>query len=283
MTLTDPVAALCGHHGQSDPEQLILRLCQELIDQCATPSGPTRLEILASCQGVRDIHRKPIRHEIGCSGFLAPINGGYEITVNADEPPERQNFSIAHEIVHTFFRDACPCSQPTDREEQLCNLGAAERTMPSSRFPAYLAEVGLSLAGIDACKAEFSVSFEAAAHRAMDLTSESACLFIAAMSRTMQQERLGTGEPMLRVVRWRPSPHWPHRDGYKNKPVAPGSLISQAFTYQDERHARTRLGLPFAPDTYELEARGYSYPRSGNASYRQAVSLARALADGAAA
>jgi Zn-dependent peptidase ImmA (M78 family) len=283
MNPTDPVAALCAYHGQSDPEQLVLRLCQDLIDECVTQAGPTPLNILASCQGVRAIHRKAIRPEIGCSGFLAPVDGGYEITVNAGEPLERQNFSIAHEIVHTFFRNACPCSQPTEREEHLCNLGAAELTMPASRFSAYLAQSHLSLASVDACKTEFAVSFEAAARRAMSVTSEPACVFIAALGRTIKEENLDTGRPILRVIRWRASPSWPYPYGYKNRPVEPASLIGQAFANQDERHGRTRLGLPFDPATYQLEARGYGYSRLGNPDYRQAVSLARFPANGTAA
>ena len=276
MNHTDPVAALCASHGETDPEQLILRLCQELIDHCALQAGPIPLRVLASWQGVREIHRSPIHPASGCSGLLVPSDGGYEITVNSGEPRERQNFSIAHEIVHTFFRDACPCSRPSSREEQLCNLGAAELTMPAERFARHLAAVGLSLAGIDSCAKEFDVSFEAAARRAMNLTSQPACLFVAALSRTKQQEQLDSGHPILRIVKWRPSQSWPNQGCYKNKPVDPGSLIGQAFTHQDERHGYRRLGLPFDSSAYQLEARGYSYPREGNHTYRQAISLARA-------
>ena len=262
MNITDPVAALCGYHGESDPEQLILKLCRELTSQCPTEAGPAPLLVLASCQGVRRIHREPIRPETGCSGFLVPSDGGYETTVNSAEPSERQNFSIAHEIIHTFFRDACSCSTATEREEQLCDLGAAELTMPADRFAAHLARAGLSLAAIDSAKAEFAVSFEAAGRRAVTLTPESACLFIAALGRTLKQERTNTGEPVLRVVRWRASPSWPNPRGYRNRPVEPASLIGQAFAHQDERRGRARLGLPFDPATYQLEARGYGYPRA---------------------
>jgi hypothetical protein len=281
--LIDPVAALCAYHGETDPERLILRLCQELSGRCPTQAGPTPLLVLASCQGVRRIHSRVIDPVPGCSGFLLPVDGGYEITVNSTECRERQNFSVAHETVHTFFRHACPRSWPSAREEQLCNLGAAELTMPAYRFSSYLAGTGLSLAGIDACGEEFDVSFEAAARRAINLTGEPACLFIAALGRTAEEDRLDTGEPALRVVSWRASRSWPHTHGYKDTPIEPASLIGQAFAHQDERHGHSRLGLPSDLVTYQLEARGYGYPRNGNPDYRQAVSLARVPADGAAA
>jgi len=275
MNHTDPVAALCASHGETNPEQLILRLCQELIAHCAPRASAIPLPVLASWQGVREIHSRPINPAAGCSGLLVPSDGGYEITVNSGEPRERQNFSIAHEIVHTFFREACPCSRPSSREEQLCNLGAAELTMPAERFARHLARAGLSLAGIDSCAKNFDVSFEAAARRAMNCTSQPACLFVAALSRTKQQEQLDSGQPILRIVKWRPSQSWPYPSCYKNRPVDPNSLIGQSFAHQDERHGYVRLGLPFDSSVYELEARGYSYPREGNQNYRQAVSLAR--------
>lgn len=103
---TDSVAALCRHRHETDLEQLILRLCRELLAECPTEVGPTPLRVLGSCQGVRSYRSRPIRPEAGCSGLLIPSDGGYEITVNSSEPQERQNFSTAHEIVHTFFRDA---------------------------------------------------------------------------------------------------------------------------------------------------------------------------------
>ncbi len=275
MNQPDPaVLALCRYHREADPERLVLRLCRRLLAQCPTASGPTPLQVLGSLQGVRRYDSRPIHPSAGCSGLLVPRDGGYDITVHVGEPKERQNFSVAHEIVHTFFREASPYAQPSLQEEKLCDLGAAELTMPSARFSAFLAAKGLSLAGIGECRTEFAVSFEAAGRRSISLTDEPACLLIATMSRTKKQKHFDVGEPVLRITKWWQSQTWPDGNNYQNLAVDPASLIGQAFTNQDQRHGRASLGIAFRPGIYELETRGYAYPLPGNPGHRQVVTLA---------
>ena len=84
---------------------------------------------------------------------------GYEIEYNPHRPRGRVNFSIAHEIAHTFFPDCAEAVRNRSRErweapdwelevlcnvgaaehlqfpEVLCNVGAAELTMPVGSFP----------------------------------------------------------------------------------------------------------------------------------------------------
>jgi len=223
-------------------------------------------------QGVRRYDTRLIHPSTGCSGLLVPSDGGFEITVHAGEPKERQNFSVAHEIVHTFFREASPCIRPSLQEERLCDLGAAELAMPSARFSACLAGKGLSLTGIDECGKEFAVSFEAAGRRSISLTSEPACLLIATVSRTKKQEH--AGELVLRITKWWQSQTWPESNGYQSLAVDPASLIGRAFTHQDQRHGSASLGVAFHPRIYELEARGYSYPLPNDPAHRQVVTLA---------
>ena len=114
--------------------------------------------MLGSVQGVRAYHCEPINPAAGCSGLLVPRDGGYEITVCSDEPEGRQNFSIAHEIVHTFFREICPTTTASAEEERLCDLGAAVLTMPAARFGVFVATRPLTFATIDECRREFAVS-----------------------------------------------------------------------------------------------------------------------------
>ena len=197
------------------------------------------------------------------------------MTVDVDEPDERQNFSIAHEVVHTFFRDLRPYASPSNEEERLCDIGAAELTMPAARFGAFVRAGRLCFATIDELHEEFAVSFEAAARRTMQLTDGAACLFVAALVRTERQERFNKGTPALRITKWTPSSEWPNQRSFRHLLVATGSLLDQAFINQDERSARADLGIKLCSDIYDIEVRGYSYPRPGDPLYRQVLALAQ--------
>jgi hypothetical protein len=94
------------------------------------------------------------------------------------------------------------------------------------------------------------------------------------MCLTNQQRRSGDGGLVLRVTRWWQSQSWPKAGGYFHKPVRSGSVMSEAFE-QDARTQRGSLGIAFCGGVYELEARGYSYPKPGKPDHSQVVALAR--------
>jgi hypothetical protein len=255
-------------------------LCEELLAQCPTDRGPSPLPVLASCQGVRACRAAHILPAAGCSGLLIPADGGYEIVVCSDEPEGRQNFSTAHEIIHTFFREVGPAPAISAEEEKLCNLGAAILTMPAARFGRFLAARPLCFATIDECHREFAVSVVAAGRRAMTLTDASACLFLGTMTRTKKQIRFRIGTPKLRITKWWQSDRWPFTDSHLNLPILDGSVIGDAFSHQDHRAGHGSLGIAFRPGNYEVEARGYGYSLPGNPQHRQVLALACGPLDG---
>ena len=274
MTPVDPqVLALCRLHHETHPQQLIIRLCRQLLDQHPVASGPSPLLVLGSLRGVRRYHSRPIDPKVGCSGLLIPCDGGYEIAVHSGEPQERQNFSIAHEIVHTFFREAYSSLRPSVQEEALCDLGAAELIMPAARFATYLAEKRLSLFGIDQCRQEYAVSLEAAARRAIELTEVPSCFLIATIAKAIGQSR-SEDQQALRIIKWWCSRAWHAEVDYTDRPLSLTCLAGQAFTDQDERRGRTTLGIVDCSQIYEVQARGYAYPLPDNPAYRQVVVLA---------
>jgi hypothetical protein len=229
--------------------------------------------VLGSCRGVREIRYRLLGRTSGCSGLLIPEDGGYVIVVCSAEPEARRNFSIAHEIVHTYFREVSPAVRGGAEEERLCDVGAAVLTMPAARFEPFLAARALGLTAIDECSREFAVSITAAGRRAMELTDVSACLFAGEVIGTPAQIRAGTDTPQLRIVKEWPSAHWPYRDGRLDLPVSPRSLIGQAFIHQGDRAGQGSLGLPFRAGTYAIEAQGHRYPPG--AGTRRVRALAR--------
>jgi hypothetical protein len=211
--------------------------------------------------------------------MLIPVDGGYEILVCSNQPEGRRNFSTAHEIIHTFFKEVCRTATPSAEEEQLCNLGAATLTMPTARFSPFLAARPLCFATIEECQREFAVSLVAAGRRAMALTGLSACLLIAAPAETSISSR--SDAPELQITRWWSSGRWPFPDSsHIGLPVIQRSVIGEVFAHRDQRAERGGLGVASCAGTYDVEAREYGYLLPGNFEYRQVLALARGPVDG---
>ena len=119
--------------------------------------------------------------------LLVPLrSGSFRILFNANvRSTGRQNFSIAHEIAHTFLLSAGegwqyrterrPRSSLATAEEQaerLCDLAAAELLMPRSCFNAHLSALGSTAATVPVLAARFAVSLEAAALRMLEMSFE---------------------------------------------------------------------------------------------------------------
>jgi IrrE N-terminal-like domain len=91
---------------------------------------------------VWQMHLRPA--EVSGKIFRDPLNGGpsgFSIVVNAGEPPERQRFTVAHEIAHFILHraqlengevvdDTMYRSGLSGDEEKAANLLAAEILMP---------------------------------------------------------------------------------------------------------------------------------------------------------
>lgn len=98
---------------------------------------PGRLEpFLAS----RDIRAVAIDDDLKADGALMPLgaefSAGFRMILRRDLPEGRINFTVAHEICHTFFYERVPeikfFAHPVDeQEERLCNRGAEELLMPA--------------------------------------------------------------------------------------------------------------------------------------------------------
>jgi hypothetical protein len=95
------------------------------------------LEPLLASRNIKDV---VIDGDLKADGALVPLGedfgAGFRMVLRRDLPEGRINFTVAHEICHTFFYERAPkikfASHAVDQEEErLCNCGAEEILMPA--------------------------------------------------------------------------------------------------------------------------------------------------------
>jgi Zn-dependent peptidase ImmA (M78 family) len=165
---------LAQHQWPGEPEELIVRLCEELLresDACV----PVDVRMLASFRGISRI--TPLdQSEAGC---IYCADQQLIVQIRGSDSPERQRFTICHEILHTFFPGFREERRSrTDRlvgsydrsqlEEYLCDIGAAELLLPRQSFLAAL-PVEPQIDDIIELAALFDASLEATAIRMVNL------------------------------------------------------------------------------------------------------------------
>lgn len=197
------VARLMKERGRSkeSPDDVIRRIAAETIDYAANLgwSGPAFCpRLLASTLGIRVEDRKVLSGE----AQLTPTTGNrFLIEVDPRPPVVRQNYSICHEIVHTFFPDCADQQRHrdvkrVDEVERLCQLGAAELLLPETAFHEASATWGTSLNGVAELGGMFQASYEAVIRRLLSMADEPvAAVFFS--RRLKPTERSGLGQNLL--------------------------------------------------------------------------------------
>ena len=180
----DVVALIRASGGLADPRSLILTQARRLNEKYRKFDAPgvaprERLQHLASLVGLEIVPMSlERRKEESRDAVLLLETGGNgrkgQVFYNPDRPDGRVNFTISHEIGHTFFptsaggaryRELCESDSREARElEALCDLAAAELLMPVEDFQR---EVGKewSLSNVQRLATRFGGSFEATAFR----------------------------------------------------------------------------------------------------------------------
>lgn len=178
---SDPDVLSLIKSGQAflDPRSEVTRRAQELNQQLrsygAVEDPRQRIEILASLAGIK------VSPMVG-SGLLGQreallyrnSDGTAHVFYDSSYPRGRVNFSIAHEVIHTFFPNSgggarfrnlhADDSREANELERLCDLGAAELLMPEQEFQeATAGEMGLHL--VPGFSERFGSSFEATVFR----------------------------------------------------------------------------------------------------------------------
>jgi Zn-dependent peptidase ImmA (M78 family) len=116
-----------------------------------------------------------VRYEelpLGESGYSLQVKGAWRIVANSLETPERQRFTICHEIAHIAL--GLPSSHDEvkswafakrDINETWCDLFAAELLLPMAAFKAAMADEEPSFELVEVLAKKFNASFPAAASR----------------------------------------------------------------------------------------------------------------------
>ncbi len=167
---SEAARALMAITGADDPVTAMEVCANDLLDDVGVTAPPVPLHVLASFQGIRTIERV----EMESSGRLITSAGGSIVQVNSRESPFRQNFTIAHEIAHTFFPsflvspapildDHTGHYPPVDEEEYLCDIGASALLLPARWLQPACAELNPSLDNLNRLASRFRASLEATA------------------------------------------------------------------------------------------------------------------------
>lgn len=129
---------------------------------------------------VKAANAKVVTEELskGESGYtITAPNGKHVITVNASELPERQRFTVCHEIAHIVLKlpsthnEIPPWAYAKRHPNEIaCDTFAAELLMPYAQWLALVPKDEPSAALIESMAEEFGASFPAAGSRFATLT-----------------------------------------------------------------------------------------------------------------
>ena len=151
--------------GQHEDVSIAIRgIAEELLRSCATP--PTDLEAIAHALGATIA-----TESIFGSGELRKTGAGYQIVTSKDISPERQRFTIAHEIAHLVIEGTGARPPRRGKElERLCDRLAVELLLPASAFVRVLPELP-TIGDIFGLARTFQASLTATAQRVAELSN----------------------------------------------------------------------------------------------------------------
>lgn len=180
VTNTPPVAReLLRALGQSCLGHAIEHAAGILIGSGDSCDLVTDLPGIAKRFGVRRIRFEAIP----CDGVLIPSGDDYEMVISESAPPNRQRFSIAHELAHALIHRLIPDTRrlatrsvfmpPGDvAEERLCDAIAGALLMPRDRVLSRFMNRPVNVPLLREIAASFRVSIASATVRVGELVGK---------------------------------------------------------------------------------------------------------------
>lgn len=198
LSLYEQFAA--GHPDWND-ERVVREICERLLDE-AEVTPPVDAELVASLCGIARVEYRVV----GPAGMLVCRDGTWVAGVRADDGFERQRFTLLHEGGHTLLPDFKRsglyhrCQGPRTRQEQLCDIAAAELLLPRRFFVADVAQAGDGLKAVESLATKYCASMQATARRVVDMSPRPLCLMVFHMARKpADRGREDTIAPKLRL------------------------------------------------------------------------------------
>jgi hypothetical protein len=172
------IERLCVETGHASPFDAIVARARVLLAQYGQLTPPFEPEKMAGIQKIIAIDRCDITFD----ACLLPTPDGFRIEICKYHSRGRQNFSIAHEIGHTFLieleaelggarREASLSrhSANSDQVERLCDKAASELIWPTHVFGRDAWNSGPSLDGLLGLASVYKGSVTATARRFADI------------------------------------------------------------------------------------------------------------------
>ena len=169
------ISRLCELTGQTSPFEAIIARARTLLAESGQFEPPFDPERLAGLQRITEIDRCDITFD----ACLLPTAAGFRVQVCKYHTRGRQNFSIAHEIGHTFLIELEPALGGARREmnlsssstansdlvERLCDAAATELIWPTHVFQRDTWDSGVSLEAVVNLAGRYKASVSATARR----------------------------------------------------------------------------------------------------------------------
>lgn len=144
-----------------------------VLIETGTPSRPpVDVEAVALAMGVTSVERRPLMED----GRLVIGGGSVRIEVAHDVSPQRQRFTIAHELGHLLLADAEDAMisyrarpRSADHIERFCDAFAAALLLPAPWTRSRVGRPPFALDDLCAVATETDVSLTATFHRVVDV------------------------------------------------------------------------------------------------------------------
>lgn len=224
--------SLFEQYRYADPnlsdEQVVQAIARQILED-ADAQPPVDVDVLASVCGIATIEHRLS----GPAGMLFRRDGSLVASIRAADGLERGRFTVLHEGGHTFLVDflrgvALRCGGPTTREEQLCDVAAAEMLLPREFFVPDLLQLGISLQTVEDLADRYVASIQATALRLVALTDKRvALLAFKERRKPTEQGRESSCAPKLRLQWSATSGQWPYLRRHKS--VEPQSPVGRAW------------------------------------------------------